>query len=40
MNIYLNLILLDPKIDLVGKYVKELSFNLGEIEFFEELNVK
>lgn len=41
MNIcFKSVILVDPKIDLVGRRVKEMSFSLAESEFFEKLNRK
>ena len=35
-----SVVLIDPKIDLVGRWIKVISFNLGESEFFEKLNMK
>lgn len=41
MNVYLrSAVLIDPKIDLVGRRMQVISFNLGESEFFEKLNMK
>lgn len=40
-DVYLeSVVSIDPKIDLVGWWIKVMSFNLGESEFFEKINAQ
>lgn len=40
-DVYLeSVVSIDPKIDLVGWWIKVMSFSLGESEFFEKINAQ